>query len=181
MQGGGNSGGLAADRLVEQADRELKSGNLAKALEHLDAAAGIHHGRGDRASQARCLQLVAMTARLSGSLDVARRRAEKAMQCAPPHSVVAVQAAAEAGEIAMAADHVATAVAAYGKAVELMIGVRDVPDALRAGIHRRRGMALAVGGAMADAVQELTEAAGFYANSDDGVAARRALAPIFAQ
>lgn len=134
----------------------LAEGRLVEAGDLLHEAAADALALGQDAAAVRLLQLAAATARSAGSPEMARARAEHAVEVARrAHSEdpsLAVLALAEAAECALALDNPGTAADEFGEAAT----VPGLPDVVRAALLRRRAGALADAGSAAEAVAVLS-------------------------
>jgi tetratricopeptide (TPR) repeat protein len=163
-----------AEALALHANALLQAGKIAEARDELDEAAAIHRDRGRAYDEARLTHMAATLHRMGGNLDEAQKRAEHALARGGAGTPIAVSAATEMGEIALARKDAAAAARAYAEALAHGERTGLIP-AGRAALLRRRGMALAAGGRHADAVRDLQQAHALLRQSGDSRGATRAL------
>lgn len=163
-----------AEALAVHANALVERGQVGPARLELDEAAAIHRRRGRVYDEARLTHLAATLCRLEGKLDEARARAERAAQLAEPGTPVAVSAATELGEIALAEGKGAEAAAAYARALAHGATAGLVGPA-RAALLRKRATALAMAGRHAEAAGDLAQAHELLVQAGDGPGAVRTL------
>lgn len=142
-----------AAALVNHSDELVKSGRLGDARRALDEAAVLHRVQGRRYDEAQCIQFTATLCRLEGRLEEASDRAKRAADLAGHGNPIAVSAATELAEIALARGDAPAAAAAFGNA--LVEGERaGLLPAARAVLLRRRAIALANAGQFVEAAND---------------------------
>lgn len=169
---GGKAAALA-DALVALAGPLVPEGRFAEARAALDEAATIHERLNQKDDERHCRQFSATLSRFLSDPEGARTRASRAAALSPEGSPGAVSAAAELGEIALAAGDAAAAAAAFGDSLRHAAGLGLRPPEV-SGLLRKRAAALAAVGDTGAAVTELDEAASLLESAGDSSNALRA-------
>jgi hypothetical protein len=161
-----------ARALAVHANTLVTRGQLDAARRELDEAAAIHHRRDRAYDEAQCTYLAATLARLTGDLDGAKTRAAHAARLAQPGTPLAVSAATELGEIALAARDGGGAADAFGRA--LAEGeAAGIGMPARAALLRKCAIARVASGQHGAAARDLAEAHDLFMRSGDTATAIR--------
>ncbi len=163
---------LLADNLLRHADVALRAGRWADASAAVDEATDLHHARGALLEEARCLRLAATLQRLQGHPDVAKVRAQAALQLAASDTSMGADkdiraTYAELGEIALAQSDPQAALDAFDRALADGVGAP-------AAWSRGRAKAFALAGRFEAAAGDLEAAAFTLESGGDTADALRA-------
>ncbi len=150
-----------AKMLVTHANALLETGNIAQARLELDEAAELYRQQGLTYDEARCTHFAATLYRFSGELEEAKKRAQQALRLADEifktPNPIAVSAATELGEIALAQQNGLAAVQSYNQA--LAIGAEaGLTATASAALLRKRAIAQIMCKRYQDAVTDLDKA-----------------------
>jgi tetratricopeptide (TPR) repeat protein len=159
-----------AEALAVHANSLVREGRNADACAALDEAAGIHQAAGRVYDDARCTQFAGTLYRLDGHLDKAESHCSRVLALCDSQGPVAAAACAELGEIALARGDDAAAVRAFTAAVDA-----GPSGPARGPLLRRRAIALAAGGRVAEAIDDLGTAHDLLIAAGDRVGGIRAL------
>jgi tetratricopeptide (TPR) repeat protein len=152
----------------------IDRGVIDEARRALDEAVAIHRQRGHRYDEARCLHSAATLYRLAGQFDDAEQRAQRAVALAGADNPVAVAAATELGEIALAQGRGTAAAAEYSRALAWGQAAGLLPP-YHAALLRRRGNALAMARQFQAAAADLAVAYDLLVQAGEAADARHTL------
>lgn len=163
-----------AAALVRHANALVELGQLASAQVELDEAAAIHQQQGRPYDEARCTHFAATLCRLTGDLEGAKQRLDRASPLAEPGTPVAVSIATEQGELALAEGQASVAAAAYRRALDEG-KVAGLLDTAQAALLRKRAIALTFDQRYQEAAQDLSLAYALLQQAGDRTTAIRTL------
>jgi tetratricopeptide (TPR) repeat protein len=163
-----------AEALAVHASTLVNQGHVAEARALLDEAAAIHHQRGRSYDEARTTQFAATLSRLEGKRDEAAARARHAAGLVAPNTPIAISAATELGEQAMARGDANDAAGHYAEALAGGAAAGMVATA-RAALLRKRAIALSAANRHTEAAADLTAAHDLLLSAGDATGALRTL------